>query len=538
MKLSDRLFNWSAVAVLALVAGIAFHTFRDYGLGWDDLTHAQYGQLLLDLYASGFKDTRALSFVNLYMYGGGFDMAAALLDGATPWDLFETRRLFGAMVGILGLFVTWRLARRLGGALAGLVALILLAVCPLYYGHMFINPKDSPFAVAMVILLFGLVRAIEDYPRPGPATVALVGIGAGLSIGSRILGGFAAVDMIAPLLLLIWRDARSGGAASALNNLGRFALALVPALILGIAIMAAIWPWSVTAPLNVLRAVGYFSHFFEKPWKEMYEGALVSVPEMPRDYVPTLFALKLPEVFLALSLGGIGGALIEALRPQTPVKRSAALLLIVAAGTLPILIAVATRPAMYNGIRHFVFLLPPLAILGGLAGGWLLERLRLWSKPAGIAAALALLGAVLVPVADMIRLHPYQYTHFNWIAGGIESAEERFMIDYWGLAFKEAAQGLRAKLTEALEVPTKHRRWRIAVCGPHAPAEVELGPEFVTTWDPKGADFAMMLGAFYCAELNAPLMVEIERDGVLFARVYDIRGRDISTLFTIPPVTR
>ena len=47
-----------------------------------------------------------------------------------------------------------------------------------------------------------------------------------------------------------------------------------------------------------------------------------------------------------------------------------------------------------------------------------------------------------------------------------------------------------------------------------------------------------MLGTFYCAELNAPLLVEIERDGVVFARVYDIRDRDISTLFTVSPVTR
>jgi hypothetical protein len=31
------------------------------------------------------------------------------------------------------LFVTWRLGRRLGGRLAGLIALLLLATCPLYY---------------------------------------------------------------------------------------------------------------------------------------------------------------------------------------------------------------------------------------------------------------------------------------------------------------------------------------------------------------------------------------------------------------------
>ena len=124
--------------MLALVAAL---TFRDYGLGWDDFTHAQYGDLLLSLYASGFHDTRALSFVNLYLYGGGFDMAAALLAKVLPFDLFETRRLLGAAVGIAGLAITWRIGRRIGGPLAGLLALVLLAACPLYYGHMFMNSE-------------------------------------------------------------------------------------------------------------------------------------------------------------------------------------------------------------------------------------------------------------------------------------------------------------------------------------------------------------------------------------------------------------
>ena len=48
------------------------------------------------------------------------------------------------------------------------------------------------------------------------------------------------------------------------------------------------------------------------------------------------------------------------------------------------------------------------------------------------------------------------------------------------------------------------------------------------------ADFAMTLGEFYCKGLTAPVMVEIKRDDVVFARVYDIRGRSISTLLAIP----
>src|SRR5947208_5692130 len=124
-----------ALLVLAAVALIAGLTFRDYGLGWDDYTHAEYADLLLQLYRSGFHDAHALSFANLYMYGGGFDMAAALLHKIMPFDLFETRRLLGAIVGILGIALSWRVARRMAGPLAGLVALIILGLCPTYYGQ-------------------------------------------------------------------------------------------------------------------------------------------------------------------------------------------------------------------------------------------------------------------------------------------------------------------------------------------------------------------------------------------------------------------
>lgn len=124
----ERTCDDFAMFVLAAVAVVAGLTFRDYGLGWDDYTHAEYADLLLRMYGSGFRDTAALSFANLYMYGGGFDMVAALLHKILPLELFETRRLVGAIVGLIGLAVTWRVARRIGGAVAGVAALLLLAL--------------------------------------------------------------------------------------------------------------------------------------------------------------------------------------------------------------------------------------------------------------------------------------------------------------------------------------------------------------------------------------------------------------------------
>jgi hypothetical protein len=529
-------FDRLALGTLALIAVIAAFTFRDYGLGWDDYTHSQYGDLLLAFYASGFTDTRALNFVNLYLYGGGFDMAAALLAKVLPFDLFETRRLLGATVGIVGLAVTWRIARHIVGPLAGLIALLLLAACPLYYGHMFINPKDAPFAVAMAVLLLGLVRAFDEYPRPSWSTVFILGLGFGLSVGTRIMGGFGVLYALAGFALIAIAEARGGGWRPARARLASCLLRLLPAAVLAYAVMALVWPWSVVDPLNPIRAVGTFSHFFEKPWHELFEGVLLTPPDMPRRYVLELLALKLPEIFLVLGIAGAAGTLAATTRRNVAPQRRATLLVVALAAILPVAVAVLTRPAMYNGIRHFLFVVPPLSIAGGLAADVLYVRAR---QPALRGAMVAILVAGLaVPLVQMIRLHPYQYVHFNLIAGGASGAHGRFMLDYWALSLKQAAETLRATLAERGEKPPAGRPWKVAVCGPHPGVQVALGNAFEPTWDPKGADFALMLGEFYCARLEAPVVAAISRGGVILARAHDIRGHDVPGLFTIPPVER
>lgn len=529
--LADRV----AILILAAVAVVALFTFRDYGLGWDDYTHSQYGDLLLKLYASGFADTRALSFVNLYKYGGGFDMAAALAAKVLPFGLFETRRLIGAAIGLVALIATWRLARKLGGPLAGVSALALLATCPLFYGHMFINAKDAPFATAMILLLLGVVRVVEDYPQPGARSVVLAAAGLGAAFGSRVLAGVVAPYAALGVLLIVVEESRARGLRAAAARFGQFVWSLLPALVLAYLIMGLLWPWSVVSPLNPLRAAEYFDKFFEKPWRELYDGVLIAVPNMPATYLPHMFMVKLPLLMLALGLVGIVGAAIMALRRDVPLPRRASLLIVALAPLVPIFVALILRPALYNGLRHFVFAVPPFAVLGGLAVAWLADHLRSSGKAALAAAAVIVVAGLALPIAAMARLHPYEYVYYNEFIGGARGAQGKFMLDYWGLAFKQAAEALRGRLAAAQVEPPGNRRWVVAICGPQAPADVELGPQFETTWEEKRADFAMSLGTFYCEELKAPLLAEVKRDGIVFARVYDLRGQPTPNLLTVPP---
>jgi hypothetical protein len=93
------------------------------------------------------------------------------------------------------------------------------------------------------------------------------------------------------------------------------------------------------------------------------------------------------------------------------------------------------------------------------------------------------------------------------------------------LSLTQASRELRGLIAERHETPPDGTR-KIVVCGPRSPVDVALGPQYSTTSNLKGADFVMMLEVHYCAKLHAPILFEIQRKGVVYARVYDTRGLD------------
>ena len=73
------------------------------------------------------------------------------------------------MVGLAG---AWKLGRHLGGDRVGFLALMLLVLTPAYYGHSFNNPKDAPFAGAMVWALYYMCQTLSSLPSPPPMLVS------------------------------------------------------------------------------------------------------------------------------------------------------------------------------------------------------------------------------------------------------------------------------------------------------------------------------------------------------------------------------
>ncbi len=522
---------------LTLFAGIAAFillTFRDYGLSNDEPVQHAYGELLLNWYASGFADESAFHYINLYLYGGLFDLIAAGLQPYVPLPLYEWRHLLSAGFGFVGLIGVWRLGRLLGGEKTGIIAVLMLAVTGMYGGAMFTHTKDVPFAAAMVWSLYCIAALGARLPElPGWRLVVGLGVAVGCALGLRV-GGVFAVFYLAVTVL----------AGAALLRQARLPLRLLPRLavagLIALAIMAVTWPWSVLPPTNFFKAMGAFNNFaFDL--KTLFNGRELPIDQLPPTYMSEYLLIKLPEITLmglvaALAMAGVVLArLVRDLRQQGTAgllahhpRRLLALLPVLLAVLVPVVFTLSDHPPLYNGIRHFLFVLPPVTVLGalGLTAAW---RLLLGASPLpALAFASAAVALFAVNADTFARLHPYQYVAYNQLVGGTAGAWGRFEGDYWGASLEEASLTLLHGLQqEAAVAPGKAPiHYKVAVCAEDAQVSTHLGPEFEMVEDWDDADFVLSARNVGCDNVPGLTYATISRMGVPLATVFDVRGKN------------
>src|SRR5712692_9133518 len=313
---ADGIWDRLAGAVLVAAAIIVVFTFTDYGVTWDEDVHNWYGILALDYYLSLFADQRALHWLNLYNYGAAFDMVAATLNRFSPLGIYETRHLLNGCFGIIGLAGCWKLGRWLCCPRAGFFALLFLLLIPNYYGQMFNNPKDIPFAVGGVWATYYLVRILPALPRPKLLLLLKMGLAIGLALGVRV-GGLLFLCYLGLLLVLSagWQAAvarrLSVAIAAGWTSLWRV---LLPVSAIGFAVMLVFWPWAQRDPIgNPLRALAFFSHE-TFPFDTLFDGRFVPASDLPWEYLPTYILLALPELTLVLLVAAAVFAMVGLLR--------------------------------------------------------------------------------------------------------------------------------------------------------------------------------------------------------------------------------
>jgi hypothetical protein len=519
----DRLrFDPYDIATLLLLAGLlalVTLTFHAYAVSNDEGVQQHYGELIVRYYASGFTDRTLFSFDNLYLYGGLFDVAATLIAKLLPFDLYSIRHVLSAMTGIGGIAATWATARTIAGPRAGLIAAAMLALCGVWYGGMFNHTKDITFAATMIGASAILLRLARDLPRPRLTNVVFFGLLLGAALGLRALGLLLLLH-VAFAVLLAARGQHTGATGDRAVFVGRSLVALSPGFLIGYLLMIAAWPWAALDFFNPVRAIFAFSHF-QYPIKTLLAGDVYDMSQVPRWYVPVYFLVKLPLIFLAgLVLALIFAASSRLSRSTLGSRARREIGFIAFMAAFPVLCHVIGHGPAFSGLRHFLFVVPLLAVLAGIGCDALMTRLAGWRPPVALAAAAAIVAPLSWTAVTLTRLHPHEYLFFNELVGGLQGAAGRYDTDYWFNIMPEAMHALENHIARSEHAGrwTPPPFYTIGVCGDKASFEHEnaLGPRLRTTEDWDNANFFISTTHMNCDRYGTgEVIVKIERLGAL-----------------------
>lgn len=460
-------WDLASVALLTAVAFVMLATFRDYGFTYDEPPHIRYGDRILALYSSGLAQRQGV----IMSYVGGFDLLAAVVRRISPLDALQTNHLVCVFVAQCGLIGTWKLGRSLGGGLTGFCSVLFLLLVPVYYGHQFNNPKDVPFAAGYVWGLYYIAQWLErHYPSLQPSTPTPVPLSffvrLGLAIGAGMavrVGGVLLIGYLALFTALTLLERKRLGATPQWPQLKPLLARLAVALGIGWSLMLALWPKALLSPLKgPVEAVNKVSRFqtFDSP--TLFRGKMLSSHDVPWDYLPTYFLQQLPEFLIACLVGSVGWLAVQsyqALKGRLPLRLSWWLL--VTATFLPPTYAAVRHSVLYDGLRHFLFLMPPIAVLGALGFRTLLNYLQ--RRSLGWVAFTCLSVFALDQTYALVRLHPHQHVFFNRASGGTKVAAKRYETEYYGSVYRELNRKLALHLWQ--QYPEKYLNTTVAVAG-------------------------------------------------------------------------
>ncbi len=506
------------VLLLAVTLVIGLFVFRDYGLTWDEPLFYKYADAL------GYAYTPANWFSGHFdlnqSYGPSGDDhknrgPAYLLLAREPVYLVEKLgvdtasawHLLNFVTFLLGIYFVYRLAERLVRPWAALAAAALFASQPLLWGHAFINPKDMPFLVffaGAVWLGFRLADQLVDFPDEPRGRqfvhVLLPALFLGLATANRVLGPLAG------LLVLVYLLAQRPRLRSAVWMLPYAGLSAVA--------VALTWPYLWESPTRFVDAFQFMS---ANPTvlPVLFGDQVYRAYDLPHRYLPFHLFFTLTEVVWPLFVFGL---VVAARGLFAERRRMLQVLLHLAWFLVPFAYVILRRPPIYDGMRHFLFILPPVFVLAGLAFDFIFRKLSRPVVNAGIAAALILPGVV-----GIVRLHPYEYAYYNSFIGGTGGAFRHYETDYWLTCYKEAVQSFN-RLEAAPVKLYVHREAEVAQ--PYAAANV-------TVLDERGAKTQIGSGDFVLVNTrtnedrqtfhDAPVLLSVGRAGATFCVIKSIQ---------------
>lgn len=295
----------------------------------------------------------------------------------------------------------------------------------------------------------------------------------------------------------------------------RWTLSLAYFLIAGVVTYVA-WPYLWPSPiLKYLESLGLVSNFSHFSGQVLFNGQFYGIRDLPYSYLPVLMNIQFTEPLILAWYVGMSVLGYFLLRERI----RADLIIYLSLGfALPLLALILLNSPLYHNFRQVLFLVPPIFVTAAFALELLFRKV---STPWIRVVLIMLLAAP--GIYSSVKLYPYQYVYYNSFVGGTASVQDRFELDYWRTALREAAVHLNQVAPAGAKIIISGSA---ALFNSYARPDLFVETVNSSTQDLDGGyDYSVQLSRWQRWNIypNAEIEFSIERNGAVLATVRSVR---------------
>ena len=299
-----------------------------------------------------------------------------------------------------------------------LISLIIFFLYPYLFGHSQINGKDIPFLSIWVITTYYLFNILEKFyfeKKIILLEVILLAFLTGFLISIRTSGFLIFFQYLIALIILV--NYKKYNFFIFLNKKKFFLFIFSISFLFSIYVLNPIF-W--LDPFELFNSLQWMSKYHNTTCT-LTLGKCLKAQNLPSSYIFIWLFFKLPIISI---LGILIFPLVEKKLFRNDVN-SIFYSTLLLTSLLIIFIMIFRNVALYDEIRHLMFLLPLILIVS-------FYNLFLFNK--NIFNILSIITLVLF-ISENLFLKQYQYTWLNHFAK-FTKIEKNFEIDYWGISNK------------------------------------------------------------------------------------------------------
>ena len=283
-------------------------------------------------------------------------------------------------------------------------------------------------------------------------------------------------------------------------------------IVLTIFVTFIVWPYLWTNPLQKFIEVFGFMSANPTQLKVLFNGNIYLANELPRRYLPVLLGFTLTEpVWLLFFIGLFLGIW------KSNNKQRLILILTLLWFSIPAAYVILRKPPMYDGFRHFLFMLPPIFIFAGFAFEKIFDTVK--NRWGAISFVLILL---MPGIYGALQLHPYEYAYYNSFAGGTSGAFRTYETEYWLTCYREALLDFDQKAPPGSQLFIKREPYIAAYYASPSITIRDYRTEFAQI---KSGDFVLVntrTNEDRSTFRDAPVFLSVQRGKAIFCEIKQI----------------